>query len=309
MHLFELTRVPVAARTPSVPEWALGCFRRRSISYFTGEVDDTSEVLWLQSRGLTADFRGAPGTPAPGESLRALGERSPAELLELARVEGGLARTHWDGEAMHWSDWVSFQTHAKWPEPGRLERVGNCLIEFAPSGAYVEDWRWQPGGEGPLIGLSLVAEKDLESGAVLYRGGGLIVCGRHAAFVRGRAQELTFGRPLPDFLRAHPDDSVALARAFSCDAAFGTASSALDDFRVTRSTLPWRVGQPLLSLEGFSYPSADGEVLQYFEAEGRPIERRFHVDTLEQDFPGRAATEPSHSARSWLERERATLLG
>jgi len=308
MHLFELTRIPVAARTPSVPEWALGCFRRRSISFFTGEVDDTTEVLWLQSRGLSADFRRAPGTPAC-ESLRALGERSPAELLALARVEGGLARTRWDGQAMRWSDWVSFQTHSKWPEPGRLERVGNCLIEFAPSGAYVEDWRWQPSGVGSLIGLSLIEEKDLESGAVLYRGGGLIVCGRHAGFVRGRAQELPFGQPLPDFLQAHPGDASALGTAFSCDAAFGTASSEQGDFVVTLGTLPWRVGQSLLNLDGFSYPTADGEVLQYLEAEGRRIERRFLVDTLEGDFQGSGATLPSPSARAWLERERAALLG
>jgi hypothetical protein len=308
MHLFELTRVPVAVHTPSVPAWALGCFRRRSISYFTGEVDDTTEVLWLQSRGLCADFRRAPGTPKC-DSLRALGERSPAELLLLARVEGGLARTRWDGQSMHWSDWVSFQTHGKWPEPGRLERVGHCLIEFAPSGAYVEDWRWQPSGTGALIGLSLVEEKDLESGAVLHRGGGLIVCGRHAAFVRGRAQQLPVAQPLPDFLQAHPGDATALSRAFSCDAAFGTTSPGRGDFCVTTSTLPWRVGQPLLNLEGFSYPTAEGEVLQYLEAEGRPLERRFLVDTLEQDFPGRDATEPSAGGRSWLERERAALLG
>jgi len=307
MHLFELTRVPVAALTPSVPQWALGCFRRRSISFFTGEVDDTTEVLWLQSRGLSADFRRTPGTPHC-ESLRALGERSPAELLALARVEGGLARTRWDGQAMHWSDWVSFQTHGKWPEPGRLERVGDCLIEFAPSGAYVEDWRWQPSGVGSLIGLSLLEEKDLESGAVLHRGGGLIVCGRHAAFVRGRAQELPLGPALPDFLQAHPGDAAALGAAFSCDAAFGTASPGQDDFVVTLGTLPWRVGQPLLNLEGFSYPTADGQVLQYLEAEGRPIERRFHVDTLEGEFQGSDATLPSPRARAWLEKERAALL-
>jgi hypothetical protein len=96
-----------------------------------------------------------------------------SELLELAGTEGGLARTCWDGPLMSWSEWVSFQTHAKWPEAGRLERVGNCLIEFAPSGAYVEDWRAEPCGAGPLIGMWLLEEVERETGAVRHRGGGL----------------------------------------------------------------------------------------------------------------------------------------
>jgi len=46
------------------------------------------------------------------------------------------------------------------------------LIEYAPSGAYVEDWRLQPSGDGPLIGMSLLEERDAKTGQVTHRGGG-----------------------------------------------------------------------------------------------------------------------------------------
>ena len=76
MHLFELANEyapsPREALRAGVPEWALGCFRRRGITFFTGAEDVQTEVIWLQSRGLTADFGGAP--PAHGaESGRAGG--------------------------------------------------------------------------------------------------------------------------------------------------------------------------------------------------------------------------------------------
>ncbi|HTV18261.1 MAG TPA: hypothetical protein VMG12_06310 [Polyangiaceae bacterium] len=302
MHLFELCESTPQRSGPSVPEWVLGCFRRRSITFFTGTEDVATEVIWLQSRGLTADYRRTP--PGVGvTSLAALRDLALSELLALARVEGGFAHTRWDGELMHWSDWTAFQTHAKWPEPGRLTRVGGCMVELAPSGAYVEDWRHQPSLRGgPLIGLELIDERDVRAGVVRHRGGGLIVCGEHAGFVRGRPEPLPEGGTLEDYVRAHARDEAALARVFSLDAAYGVAGASRDDFTVTLATLPWREGGPLLSLEGFA-PARDGVVLQRVEEAGRLIERRFRVDTLEQAFESAPGTPVERATREWFERE------
>jgi hypothetical protein len=304
MHLFELTDSHPAAPAAGerVPEWALGCFRRRSITFFTGVEDDRTEVLWLQSRGLTADLRRSPELPRVA-GLAALGELPMAELLALARVEGGVARTRWDGAVMHWSSWHSFQTHAKWPEPGRLERVGSSMIEFAPSGAYVEDWRFQPPGGGPLIGLSLIDERDAQSGQLLHRGGGLIVCGRHAAFVRGRPEALPEGGRLDAYLRANAGNRATLERVFAFDASYGTTGAGRDDFTVRVSTLPWREGEPLLSLEGFSPPGDGAILLQRVEEQARVIERRFTIDTLEREFSGASRTAASPVGEEWLRSE------
>jgi hypothetical protein len=307
VHLYELTTLGLEPPVARVQAWTLGCFQRRSITFFDGREEGRTQVVWLQSHGATADFRRPPGTPslADRRDLLALG---PAELRLLARVEGGFARSRHDGALMHWTDWVSFQTHARWPEPGRLARVGGCLIELAPSGAYVEDWRLQPGVDGPLIGLHLLEERDARTGEVLHAGGGLIVCGRHAACVRGRPAPLPEGTRLEQTLAAAAGDAAALARIFSFDAAYGVAAAGSDDYRVTLSTLPWREGEPVLSLEGFSYDAASGHVLQRAEQAGRSVERRFSVDTVQREPGIVATTDASADARRWFEQESESLL-
>jgi hypothetical protein len=239
-----------------VPAWTLGCFRRRSITYFTGEEDAATQVIWLQSRGLTFDLRVNP------------------RRRDLA--EGGLAATRWDGGLMSWSDWISFQPHGRWPEPGKLTRVGDCLIEFAPSGAYVEDWRWRSRGEALLVGLRLVQERALRAGTLRPASGGLVVCGSDAGFVAG------------------PGGEVSHATA-----------DRTGRFTVRLSTHEAREGRPLI-LDGFE-PLDGHRVIQHLEQDGMALERTYLIDTLERgNLPHETAVE-SRGA-TWLERERAAIL-
>lgn len=320
MHLFELAaargqplRSPpggtasIRGAAHGVPAWALGCFRRRCITYFDGSEDTETEVLWLQSRGLTADFRRRGSSPRAA-SLAAIERLAEPERVALARVEGGIARTRWDGQQMAWTGWEAFQNHARWPEPGRLERVGSCLVEHAPSGAYVEDWRVEPCGSGPLIGLWLFDERDRDSGLLLHRGGGLIVCGQRAAFVRGRPAPLPHGERLEALVVGEHATPEGLAAVFSCDASFGEARG--DSFFVTHATLPWREGLPLASLEGFARdPERSGHLLQRTDEDGRQLERRFVIDTIEPAVEVDMATSVTPEGRDWFARERAALLG
>ncbi|HYQ15017.1 MAG TPA: hypothetical protein VEQ58_04655 [Polyangiaceae bacterium] len=313
MELLELCSLqstsPASGR---VPPWTLGCFRRRSITFFNGESDDTTQVFWLQSRGLTADLRLAAERPRP-ESRELLAQLSLAELSKLAEAEGGVSPTRFEPDAvsgvelsgtMHWPDWTAFQLHAKWPEPGNLRRVGDCLIEYAPSGAYVEDWRLQTSGDGPLVGLSLLDERDATSGAVLHRGGGLVVAGDHALFVRGRAESLPAAARLSDLLERAAREPKLLDLVFGFEASYARRDSA-GRYVITASTLPWREGKPLLSLGGFAVH--DGVVTQKARENGRGIERRFQIDTLEPSYEDWLATPATAAAVSWLGSE-ATLL-
>jgi hypothetical protein len=292
--------------TDGAPAWTRGCFRRRSITFFTGETDTETQVLWLQTRGLTADLR----LPARRPTLTGatpLAERAPEEVSALAEVEGGLARTRWDGRAMHWSDWTSFQTHDRWPEPGLLARVGDCLIEHAPSGAYVEDWRLQPSEDGPLVGLRLREERDAATGTVRHRGGGLVVCGRHAALVLGRPTPLPVKGTIAEIVRAHGQDRDIMRALFAFEASYGTRVAGA--FTVAASTNPLREGQALLALDDFSYAEDHGLVTQRTHADnGAPIERLFTVDTLEPAVAFPTDTETTPAGRQWLARESPTLL-
>jgi hypothetical protein len=310
VNLLEL--VSDAARPDvCVPAWALGCFRRRSISFFDGFTDATTQVLWLQSWGLTFDLRLAAERPrCPG--FAALAEASPDDAVALAEAEGGIARTSAELVAagthqarFSWDDWDGVQPYAKWPEPGTCRRVGDCLIEFAPSGAYVEDWRYQAAGTGPLIGLRLLEERDRDSGALLHRGGGLLICGRHAGFVRGRARPLPEGSRAADMVRAAPRDPDLLEMVFGCEASYGCATGT-GAYVVAASTLPWREGEPLLSLDGFVRAGA-GTLLQHARERDRNLERRFRVDTLAEQFPELPATAVTAEGAAWLAAERATL--
>jgi len=299
-----------AGAADGVPAWTLGCFRRRAITFCTGDTDTETQVLWLQTRGLTADLR----LPAQRPSLAGdapLAERAPEELAPLAdivgNIEGGLARTRWDGRAMHWSDWTSFQTHDRWPEPGLLARVGDCLLEHAPSGAYVEDWRLQPSEDGLLVGLRLVEEHAVAGGAVRHRGGGLVVCGRHAALVLGRPATLPVAGAVAEVVSAHRRDRTVMRAVFAFEASYGTRDAG--SFTVAASTNPLREGRTLLDLDGFSFEEDERLVVQRTRAEdGATVERRFTVDTLEADVAFPLDTAATSDGRQWLSREGPTLL-
>jgi hypothetical protein len=297
----------------SVPGWTLGCFRRRSITFFNGDSDDTTLVLWLQSRGLTADLRLAPDRPKP-KSREALSELSLDELTRLADVEGGLSPTRFESAqmsgvelsgTMNWTDWTAFQLHAKWPEPGSLRRVGDCLIEYAPSGAYVEDWRLEPSGDGPLIGMSLLEERDAKSGQVTHRGGGLVVAGEHALFVRGRAEPLPAAGRLADLMERASREPLLLDAIFGFEASYARRDGS-GRYVIAASTLPWREGRPLLAFGGFALE--DGVVIQKAREKERAVERRFQVDTLEPNYEDWLATPATATAVTWLATEEATLL-
>jgi hypothetical protein len=315
MELTELCSLHNTTPTSAaVPSWTLGCFRRRSISFFNGDSDDSTLVLWLQSRGLTGDLRLAADRPRP-KSREALAELSLAELTRLAYVEGGVAATRFEATpsagpeltgTMHWPDWTAFQLHAKWPEPGVLRRVGECLIEHAPSGAYVEDWRLQPSGEGPFVGLTLLEERESDTGRLLHRGGGLIITGEHAIFVRGRAEELPRAERLTDLIERAAAEPRLLDAIFGFEASYAKRNAS-GRYVISASTLPWREGKPLLSTGGFTME--DGMLVQKAREQTRGIERRFQIDTLEESYEDWLATPATPSAVAWLNTEAATLLG
>jgi hypothetical protein len=309
VNVLELPLGGVAAGTAPAADWACGCFFRRSITFFDGRTDATTQVVWIQSRGLTFDLRILPGRPRL-RGLDDLPRASVDELVLLAEAEGGLATSTFTVGSraltgtMDWGCWVRAQIHDGWPEPGELCRAGDCLIEFAPSGAYVEDWRAQPSAPGRLLGLTLLTEIDVETGAVLHAGGGLVVAGDHVGLVRGRPSPLPSAPRLTDLVREHAADLDSLRRVFAFEASYATGA-ADGTYVVRASTLPFRENEAL-GLDGFSLEK-DGVVVQRFLEQGRRRERRFRVETNEP-FPATVATPAESSAERWLDAEASTLL-
>jgi hypothetical protein len=284
------------ARPPAVPAWTLGCFRRRCITYATGAEDTATQVIWIQSHGLTGDIRIPPGRPDV-RHRSGLGDCTAAELAALARSEGGVAQTAWSDGRMRWDNWAAFQPYDKWPEPGELRRAGASLIEFAPSGIYVEDWRMQPGAGGLLAGLRLTHEAGAD-GRRSPRDGGLVIAGEHAIFALARRRPLPDDGPAQDQIAAAADPRALAEAAFDAEASYARAG------RIILSTNPFREGEAL-ALDGFS-PGPEPDVL--VQRVGA-LERWWRIDTLLDGHEAAFATPAEPAALAWLEREAATLLG
>ncbi|MCY1393652.1 hypothetical protein D9M71_85540 [compost metagenome] len=305
MHLAEILERHAQQPAQSVPDWMLGYFKRRVISFANGLTDTDTHVCWLQSRNFTIDLR----LPLERDQIvaKALAEYSAAELQVLANYEGWAAPCQWQGDTLSWHGGTSLQLNNRWPEPAQLQRIGDCMIEFAPSGAYVEDWRLKGSRPGPLIGLHVLEERTVEGGALRHRGGGLIVCGEHAAMVLGRASDFDGqGLALRDFVARHRDEPQVLATLFNFETSVATGSLGAG-FNITLSTRAERVHQPLLPLDGFQWLGDGRRLLQTLRVDGVLCQRTYAIDTLERELGFAQATGFTPQAAGWFARESPSL--
>jgi hypothetical protein len=304
MTLDEIAAAYPQTNSLRVPAWALGCVRRRTITFATGMEDAETRVFWVQAHGMTGDIRIHPGRPhiAAETSLATLDRET---LSRLASIEGGVATTSWSNPVMSWADWIGFQPYDKYPEPGVMHRIGDCMIEFAPSGAYVEDWRFLPSAPGLLAGLRLDSETDTKDDTY-PRTGGLVVAGDHAIRTLGRYQELPDGTRCQDFVAGNSDPASALARVFQCVTDYMVRDDGL--WRITASTDPRREGS-LVPLTGPLKPGRDpGTLFETVQDTPGIAQRLWRIDSLEAGVAFAQSTPLAADRLAWLEREADTLI-
>lgn len=268
------------------PSRLLGAFRRKSITFCNGLTDETTVVYWFQSRSFTLDLR------LPNGAATSVPDR-----------QGWVGDTRWDDAArqLSWSINRSYQPRNQWPEAAALRFIGNSILEFAPSGAYVEDWR-QQSVRGPLLGLRLVSLLDESTGQSHAMDGGLIVAGENAAFAQSRLPAVD------DALRGVPSLAEALADGLVThrDVESYEVSVAIAGPAITHSTQPEQVGGTI-GLGDFHIDS-DGSVILSKTDGGTPFRLRFLVDCFVPDFAFDSATPCTAEARQWIERERDHLM-
>ncbi|WP_158970903.1 hypothetical protein [Paraglaciecola sp. L3A3] len=312
MHLQELLATEIKPATQGVPDWMLGYFKRYAISFADGRTDLETNVCWLQSRNFTLDLRLPIATQQV--TAKAWQDYTKDELLVMADYEGWEALCDWKDDILSWRNTdTSLQLHNRWVEPGVLKRIGNCMIELSPSGAYVEDWRLQPSSPGHLVGLRLLEERVIETGEVRHSGGGLIFCGDYAGLVLGRSQTVTatqaYNSLRAQVVEAHgqPDKLAALFN-FETSVAQGSISQG---YRISMSTKPERVGEYICPLDGFEFvdiSSSEAQLIrQTLTFQGELCERIFEVDTIEQNVGYEQVTSFTPEAKTWYQREEKTL--
>ncbi len=255
----------------SVPEWMCGAFRRRCISFANGLTDTDTRVFWLQSGALTIDLR----LPLEYEQQ--------AEPDNKADYEGWYAHSVWQHNLLDWQGGVSSLRENRWPEPAELRRVGNCMMEFAPSGAYVEDWRLLNSVPGLFVGLELIGEEDLTTGASRELQGALILAGDCMGAV--------INRPAEEFITD-----------------IGELEG--DEIIIRHSRDIQRTGKAMFSA---LFEADDGE---FFHNTSQPEQIRlgagqkswsFRIDTLVGDFHFAPGTSQPENAERWFKQFQSTL--
>ncbi len=304
MTLDEISAAYPQPNTLRVPAWALGCVQRRSITFATGIEDTQTRVYWVQAHGMTGDIRIHPGRPniAANTSLATLDRET---LTHLASIEGGIATTSRADPVMSCADWIGYQPYDKYPEPGIMRRIGDCMIEFAPSGAYVEDWRFLPSAPGLLAGLRLVSETDTKNDTY-PQSGGLVIAGDHAIRTLSRYQELPDGTRCQDFVANSSDPAAALERVFQCVTDYLVRDGTT--WTIAASTDPRREGLNVPLTGPLARGTDPGTLIETVNGTSGIAQRVWRIDSLEANVAFTQTTPLVADRLAWLHREADTLI-
>ncbi|KAB1857769.1 hypothetical protein F4W09_03220 [Acinetobacter tandoii] len=279
--------LPTDISTVELPLELLGAFRRKSISFYNGQTDEKTIVYWFQSKSFTIDLR-----------------LKDIELTPVLQRQGWLGQTLWNKQQQVLSWQVdsnsNYQNHIQWPEPATLHCIGNCILEFSPSNAYVEDWR-QQANQGLYLGLRLEKAIHLESNTPVQLDAGLIICGDLVAYAQSRLpQNQQAIQPFGNLIEAH-QAGIHLEQINQFEVSVGSLSSS-----VQFSTQNYRLQQPF-SLEDFEY-IGENQLKQVKEIEGETYTLYFKVDIYLPHYQFQTQTSTTAASQTWLTQEAEHLL-
>jgi hypothetical protein len=289
MNLLELCHylAPTDLGSILLPHAVLGAFRRKSISFFNGATDEKTIVYWFQSASFTIDLR--------------LKDSKNTPILQR---QGWIGETLWDTEQqlLSWqlAAHANYQNHIQWPEPAKLHCIGNCILEFSPSNAYVEDWR-QQASQGMYLGLRLDQAIHLESNIPVQLDAGLIICGDWVAYAQSRLPQNQQALASFSHLDQVNQAGIDLEHINQFEVSVGSLSTG-----VRFSTQNQRVQQPFV-LDDFEVLDCQ-TLLQIKEIAGENYALYFKVDLYQPHYQFQTQTATSVDSQTWLTDEAEHLL-
>ena len=287
MNLFEtLSQLkPITAASGSVPTYLMGAFRRKSISFYNGLTDENTIVYWFQSKSFTIDLR-----------------LKSAAATPIVERQAWVGYTHWDTQtaSLSWELSSNYQNHTQWPEPATLHTIGNCILEFSPSNAYVEDWR-QQASMGLFLGLRLVKAVHVSTQQEISLDGGLIICGEHMAYAQSRLphiQQNVDALGVLSYVEQSPSD---LNQIESYEVSVSTQDQLIQYSSCTQMT------QQQLILDGFEVVDTK-TLIQRKLIGGEAYQLVFVVDVYEPEYTFQNVTPTTADSRHWLKQEQHHLM-
>lgn len=210
-----------------------GLWQRLQLSVPGQPVDALTRVDWLQGPVLYVDLR----QPAGLARIKAacLAELTREEAALLATQEGFAGRFRLCGDEAEWLRAIDFRPCGL-GDRGRLESLGDLVIETGIEAEYTEHWQREAVMRGAISGSA--AFTSLADGREVI----LVRHGNRFGYARARSLALDGKAALPDLVaRAAAAEARMLV---DCEISLGTVTA--QGWRIDRSSLPWREGALLL---------------------------------------------------------------
>ena len=288
MNLYELLKKCPVKRIEDMPlpRYLMGSFRRKNITFYNGLSDEKTIVYWFQSKSFSIDLRLSDPVATP-----------------ISERQGWIGDTLWDSEneLLSWHIQQSYQTRIQWPEPAKLFPIGNSVLEFSPSGGYVEDWR-QQSSSGLFCGLRLYQAEHVVTQEKFTMDGGLIIAGEHLAYAQSRLPHVQ------EQLKGISNLATALKQQQLDEAAVESyqVSIALNGQIIQFSTQSHLLNTGL-HLDDFEI-DALGNITQIRPMEGENYRLYFSLDVYQPEVQFDQQTSTTASTQQWLAQEQSHLL-
>lgn len=233
--------MPLIFGKQTVPDRMIGCWIRRYIQFRDGTRETATRVIWLQTASGMGDMRIRADRPAL-RGCASLADCSDSELLALAEQDCSCARTVLDESTTPhptatWhrgNDGFANWPLQNFPEPGWFawREAGDCMMEWAPSGSYEEEWRLQSRSQDFAMHLVLA---DATPATCLY------IAGDYAMMARDCSAPAEQKKPLPEIVAARLHSRAAAETLLDGEFSFARRQNG-QSYEIQLSSLPWREG-------------------------------------------------------------------
>jgi hypothetical protein len=254
-----------------------GLWTRSLIRWPDGRRDTTSIVRWLQGGRAYMDLR-QPSPPPALSPAAGLHQLTMEDCQALARQEGFAGDLTFDGAFFEWVRLIDYQPSQPHADAGALRWKDGVLVETGRDIDYLEHWhRDAAAPAAPAAALSLHCAQT-GTNARFLRVGHVFM------FARNRAVSPTPGVHLTTCIAGAAGISAARALV-DCEISLGV--SAAHTSRITASTLPYRIGDPL-----DQRIAGDSFLLRDRRPDGGMIQRSWQIMHAEGDLDLCAHTPP-----------------